>query len=492
MVVVLAVTLAAGRWLDSRVQRFEDVELDAVGVLPADPFAAPASEMADPTGADSHPTETPEAIGPQVRSYLVYSTGSAGMTREEAVRFGVADLGRRGEDGLTDVMMVVLVDEVTREAAILSIPRDTWLPHLGTRINGVLDRDGLQAMVDAVTGLTGLPVNHLIEVNFTAFGELVAVLGGVPVQVDTPLRDYFSGLWLPETGCILLDPLTALAYVRSRHTESPNVRGGWGLYGLGGDFARTERQRRFLAAAWDDLRDASLVSSVPRLFDVLTRNVTVDEGFGLGQVRSLASAFQGIAGDAVESYLLPGDLGRAGEASVVRVDEAAAQPILARLRNWPPTGVRTALDTTPAADGSLAPAAADAAVVTGAAPTAEAPTDIPTTEATDAATAPCTREVATPAPGTPPPGRPPAYLLEYVYGPPEAEADASGAPTSETSEADDGNAASTAPEPPEPAIPAPDPAVAEGVTDAAPEAEVVPEPVAVPEPIPMPAPLVEN
>lgn len=412
----LLVSFGGAWWLDSQITRVPDLQLADPGVLPPDPFAdVTEAPVDDPATVDD---PGPDVIGEAVRAYLVYSTGSAGMTAEEAERFGVADLGRRGEDGLTDVMMVVMVDQATRQVGMLSIPRDLWVPELGMRINTVHHAHGPQAMVDTVVDLTGLPVNHLIEVNFTAFGELVEVLDGVPVQVDVPLRDHFSGLWLPEPGCVLLDPLTALGYVRSRHTESQRTNGGWGTAELG-DFARTERQRQFLAAAWDDMRGPGLLTKVPRLFGVMTRNVAVDVGFGPSQVRVLAEAFRELSGGAVESYLLPGSLGRAGAASVVRLDSDAAQPILTRLRNWPPGPGEVATGTTN--DEALAAAhgaeGEGVAGTDGTPPTGPDSADLATpAPAGDPVAAPCTREVATPAPGTPPPGRPPAYILALAEG----------------------------------------------------------------------------
>ncbi len=395
-VCAVAVLVAVAAWSAcSDVQRFtEPLALATAGELPPAPAGLagpdrPAGDVAVPV-----PDGAGDRIGPDVVSYLVFSTGSDGMTAAQADRFGVADLDQRGSDRLTDVMLLVLLDPPSGSAAMLSIPRDTWVASRQSKVNAVYVRHGAQAMVDAVGEVTGLPVHHLVEVNFAAFGELVGAIGGVPLQVDVPLRDLHSGLWLPDAGCVLLDPVTALGYVRSRHTESQRADGTWGTAPVSTDFGRTLRQRQFLAAAWNDLRGPQLVGRIPALWGVLTRNVTVDAQLGLTDIVGLARTFQGVGGEQVESYGLPGTVGRVGAASVVHVDPAAAGPILSRLRNWPPDPAPASPTAGPGPTMSARPSAP--------------PMSAPAPGAQPPPPPGCTRDTAHPAPGTHPPGLPPA------------------------------------------------------------------------------------
>ena len=53
-------------------------------------------------------------------------------------------------------------------------------------------------MVKTVTQVTGLPINHYVEINFAGFENLVNALGGVPICIDEPLKDTLAGLDLPH------------------------------------------------------------------------------------------------------------------------------------------------------------------------------------------------------------------------------------------------------------------------------------------------------
>ena len=363
-VVLLAVAVAPFLvWSSLGPERFDDLDLDGL------------SREAIVSGAV--PTAT---LAPTVRVTLLYSVGSRGMTAEEAARLRIDDLGDRGGDGLTDTMMVLVADTVTRKAALLSIPRDLWMFHRGHRINASLNRAGIQALVDDVSGVTGLPIHHVVQVNFGAFADLVDAVGGVALPVDRPLADLYSVLYVPEPGCWRFTGADALGYARSRHTLTLHD-GRWRADATASDFGRMARQRELLGAVWDQVRGPSLLTRLPELIDVARRGLVVDDGLGVQDVRDLASAFADVSAGLVESLQLPTFGRRINGAAAQVLDEAAAAPLLARLQAWPPD------DPAPTETPTAAPADA---------PPGSAPPDGPGGRVRAAAAAPIV--LAQPAP----------------------------------------------------------------------------------------------
>ena len=184
-------------------------------------------------------------------------------------RVNILLLGKGGDGhtapDLTDTLLVASIDPINNEAALLSIPRDLWVKngYSTSKINAVYafakaaamtgkktpdqakkaEEAGLTAIDSVVSKTMGIPIHYHIMVDFQAFQEAVNTVGGIDVNVTTPLRDT---LWLEDTGKNYtidvkpgvqhFDGRKALVYARSRYTSSR------------GDFDRTERQRAMILA----------------------------------------------------------------------------------------------------------------------------------------------------------------------------------------------------------------------------------------------------
>jgi hypothetical protein len=79
--------------------------------------------------------------------------------------------------------------------------------------------------VDALCGL-GIAADHLVAIDLAGFAGMVDAVGGLQVEVPTPVRDPMAGLALSAAGSRTVDGDTALAMVRSRHPEHL-VDGQW-------------------------------------------------------------------------------------------------------------------------------------------------------------------------------------------------------------------------------------------------------------------------
>ena len=100
---------------------------------------------------------------------------------------------------------------------MLDIPRDTcWQ---GDKINAA-NTHGARASADAVSGLIGVPVSYVVQVNFAGFTNLVDGVGGVDVNVKTQMHDAFSGAFF-SPGVHHMTGDEALRFSRDRH-DFPN------------------------------------------------------------------------------------------------------------------------------------------------------------------------------------------------------------------------------------------------------------------------------
>lgn len=370
-------------------------EPTAVPSLPSEPASPSETATEDLSLRDVLAPDVPLALADTVRVTLVFSVGSQGITAEEARRLRINDFEARGRDGLTDTMFLLVADTVTEQAAVFSIPRDLWLYRRGHRINETYNRRGTQEFVQDVSNVTGLPIHHVVRVNFVAFANLVDRIGGVALKVDRPLADLSSVLYVPREGCWRFDGAAALAHVRSRHTLTRQSDGDWVNDNSASDIGRMGRQRDVLGAAWERVRGAQLIPRIPDLLATARQGLVVDAGLGVQQVVDLAAAFEELSAGRVEAYVLPTYGQRIGRAAAQLIDQDAGRPIAERLRSWPPpvdvppddsVGLPPTIEVDPSCNLDTAtelpvPEPALAAIAAGEDPAYEPPTtEQPTTE----------------------------------------------------------------------------------------------------------------
>ncbi len=211
----------------------------------------------------------------------------------------------------SDVVMIWHVVPATKKVTILSIPRDTLTQMVGedasefgrfNRINASYN-SGPGLLVETVEDNFGIPINHVVEVDFSGFKGAVDALGGVYMDFPYPARDAWSGLDVTTTGCQLLDGTEALAVARSRHYQY-EVNGQWIDTPIG-DLGRIQRQDAFLRALveaakreLDPFRLNSFLGSVPQ-------GVIVDKTFSLDDMLRLVLDFHSLTPDAITTYTLP-------------------------------------------------------------------------------------------------------------------------------------------------------------------------------------------
>jgi LCP family protein required for cell wall assembly len=272
---------------------------------------------------------------------LVGSDSREGLnTPEDVARFGSVG-GKR-----TDTIILAQIVPRQQRGVMLSIPRDLWVTvHGGGRLfQGKINsayQYGPQSVVDTVSALTGVPINHYMEIDIRGFRNMVDAIGGIDVALDKPLYDSKLNFRLPA-GMDHMDGNTALSFVRSRHTAA-------------GDFDRIKRQQAFIRAVMSKVGKPSVLGNpirVNNLARAFARNVTVDQYFQLSDLIRFALGVRKVGQNQLQTLSVPGRSARVGGQSVVLMDTQQAAPLFAALRDVtapPGTPVPQAAGTLPTA-----------------------------------------------------------------------------------------------------------------------------------------------
>ena len=262
-----------------------------------------------------------------------------GSDSRENTSGDIADATGKGDDGTagqrSDTIMVLHIDPTQGKAAILSIPRDFYVPIPGQggrdKINASFAIGGPQLLIRTIKEALGIDINHYVELDFNGVERIVNAVGGVKVHVDAPARDAFTGLDIPAVGCNDLDGYQALAFVRSRHYETLQ-RGRWEP-GSGSDIDRISRQQDFVRRIMKKAVSSGLSNplTLNRLIGIGIANVRVDQQMSTKDISSIARRFRSIDADTVDMLTLPTTDAFIGGAAVQLLDTKKAQEIIDRL-----------------------------------------------------------------------------------------------------------------------------------------------------------------
>ena len=175
------------------------------------------------------------------------------------------------DTGRSDTTILLRLDPDKDAIALMSIPRDlkVEIPGVGTdKFTSAFAYGGPKLTLQVVKELTGLPINHVVNVDYLGFVRAVYAIGCVYVDIDR--RYYHSNAESVEQyaeinvqpGYQLMCGKRALEYVRFRHTDT--------------DLVRAARQQDFLSAARQRVPIKDLVLGSNELIDVFTEYTTSD------------------------------------------------------------------------------------------------------------------------------------------------------------------------------------------------------------------------
>jgi LCP family protein required for cell wall assembly len=211
----------------------------------------------------------------------------------------------------------------------MSINRDLYVPQLRGKINEAVAVGGIGRLVKVVKDYLGIDIDNFVIVNFSGFRKVVDQLGGVPVYFPYDARD-FGSFFDATAGCHVLNGEQALNYVRSRKYEQ-KINGRW-TPDNANDYGRVERQRDFLVLVLDRAveKGARNPTVLKRLLGAATDSgaVTLDTQLTVHELLDLGQSFADFNPENLQRMVLPGNGGMIGEASVILMDDVAAQPFL--------------------------------------------------------------------------------------------------------------------------------------------------------------------
>jgi len=209
----------------------------------------------------------------------------------------IAGTDRRGSGGVdnadvegarTDTIMI-LHSPPSGTTALMSLPRDTYVAipgHGKNKINAAYAIGGPKLLVKTVEKLTGITIDHYVELGFGSVVDIVDAVSGVELCYDKSVKDPDSKLkW--KKGCHQADGKTALAFSRMRYQDPL------------GDIGRALRQRQVVGAVMKRaLTPATFINPVRqvRLLTSGTSAVVVDEKANLLDLGKLAFAFKRATG----------------------------------------------------------------------------------------------------------------------------------------------------------------------------------------------------
>ncbi|MEV3855213.1 LCP family protein [Streptomyces sp. NPDC050095] len=197
----------------------------------------------------------------------------------------------------SDTAMVVHIYKGHKKASVVSIPRDTLIERpsctdkngtvhpaeSNAMFNSAYSTGGAACAVKTVESMTGIRMDHYVEVDFSGFQQLIDDLGGVDITTSKAIDDPDSHLKL-DAGTHTLDGEQALGLVRTRHGV-----------GDGSDLGRIQLQQAFMKALMDQLKDVGVFTNPKKLYDLAdtaTKSVTTDSD--LASVKDLVSFGNGL------------------------------------------------------------------------------------------------------------------------------------------------------------------------------------------------------
>lgn len=193
------------------------------------------------------------------------------------------DSRKKDEIHSADSLMIVSIDPATKKMKLLSILRDTYvnIPGYGEdRISRAITMGGSSLAMKSAEELTGIPIQYYLYMDMQSFIRLIDSIGGIDLEVEKNMNyvdsneDSMYEIHLKK-GYQHLDGIQALQYVRFRHDAMS-------------DFARTERQRKFLKAVVIELLTRTKVTELPKLIlffePYIETNISDDDMIKLGKL----------------------------------------------------------------------------------------------------------------------------------------------------------------------------------------------------------------
>jgi LCP family protein required for cell wall assembly len=256
---------------------------------------------------------------------MVGSTSRCALAQQNPA-YGLCSQGVNGVN--SDVIMILHADPSHHKLALLSIPRDLFIPNARSTGPNKIDAglyQGLSQLVAAIEEDFGIPIQHAVSLNFDQFANIVDALGGINMSFPISVFDWAptgggvngnqsvsSGLNQKAAACVHMNGTQALEVVRARHLHydtpesNQNDPYAWPQEAQS-DLARIRRDHEFLrvlASAvskqglGDPITDINLINSVKS-------DLTFDQSWAVSDMANLVLDFHSININSVPQLTLP-------------------------------------------------------------------------------------------------------------------------------------------------------------------------------------------
>jgi LCP family protein required for cell wall assembly len=243
---------------------------------------------------------------------LFWQTGVREITHINApppkpINLLLLGIGGGTHDGpdLTDTIIFMHIDPISKKVTLVSLPRDLWIPDMSEKVNATYTiasdnkpGSGLPVTETEIGKILGQHIDYGVKIDFNGFVKAVNILGGLDISVDNTFDDYAypiegqedatcgltqdqiasnsaaiasgSATELESFPCRYkhihfdqgpthMDGETALEYVRSRHALGPE----------GSDFARSKRQEKVISAFKVKLFSVGTILNPVKMIDLI-------------------------------------------------------------------------------------------------------------------------------------------------------------------------------------------------------------------------------
>jgi LCP family protein required for cell wall assembly len=215
--------------------------------------------------------------------------------------------------GCSDTIMLLHISPGRHRVTVMSVPRETMVPVYGCAasdgtpgqeaeqgqvelINATLSAGGPACTWKTFANVTGIHIDHFVELDFTGFEKVIDDLGGVniclPFNLDVPQ----SGLHLTK-GEHHVFGTEALAFWRTREGV-----------GFGSDTQRILRDQYLMVALVQGIEKSDMLSSPSKVLHVVTdasSAMTTDDGLDQSAMLQIADSLRGIKSSDVSFVTSP-------------------------------------------------------------------------------------------------------------------------------------------------------------------------------------------
>ena len=202
----------------------------------------------------------------------------------------------------SDSMIIATINKSDKTVKLTSLMRDLYVQLPGysdNRINAAYSFGGMELLDDTIKQNFDIDIDGNIEVDFSGFTSVIDAVGGVDMELSeaeiaviNKSASSDDGTKLPAVaGTYHLNGSQALTYSRIRYVGNA-------------DFGRTERQRKVLLAAFDNVKKLNLTEMLA-LADAVLPLMATD--MNRGNLVRLASDVFMMGIDTIETHNIPED-----------------------------------------------------------------------------------------------------------------------------------------------------------------------------------------